>query len=94
MQDHKHTESERPRQFAYRATLPPALLLLLAAPLLFLFLSFAAVALAGGSLAAFVLPLLFRNRQRPPVQDEECITLSREQYSRVDPDAPRLPPRQ
>jgi hypothetical protein len=92
MQDRTHTESERPRQFVYRATLPPALALLLVAPLLFLFLSFAAVALAGGSLAALFLPLLFRNRKRPPVQDEECVTLSREQYSRVDPDARRLPP--
>jgi len=92
MRDPKDSESERSRQFVYRGTLPPALALLLIFPFLFLFLSFAAVALVGGAAAALFLPLVFGRRRRTPQQDPDCITLEQDQYSRVDPDARRLPP--
>jgi len=91
MENRKPTDPWQSRQFVYRGALPPALVLLLVAPLLFVFLSFAALALAGGSLAAFLLPLLSRKRGRRPPQEHDCITLSSDEYSRVDADARRLP---
>jgi hypothetical protein len=90
MSDPDARKSGAPRVFFYRGTLPPALGLLLIAPLLFVFLSLAAVALAGGALAAVFLPLLLR-RRKDPRRDAECITLDRNQYRHVDPDRPQLP---
>jgi hypothetical protein len=91
--DPKGTKTERPRVFVYQGTLPPALLLLLVAPLLFVFLSFAAMLLAGGTVAALFLPLFLRGRLRRPQNETDVITLERDQYARVDQDAPKLPPR-
>jgi hypothetical protein len=90
MDDPKETDGRR--IFVYRGTLPPALALLLLAPLLFLFLSVAAVLLAGGALAAVLLPVFLRGR-RLPKRDADCITLERDEYARVDPKAPQLPPK-
>jgi hypothetical protein len=91
--DSKDTKTERPRVFVYQGTLPPALALLLVAPLLFVFLSFAAMLLAGGTVAALFLPLFLRGRLRRPQHDTDVITLDRDQYSHVDRDTPKLPPR-
>jgi hypothetical protein len=90
MPDPDGKKSGAARVFLYRGTLPPALGLLLIAPLLFVFLSLAAVALAGGTLAAVFLPLLLRRRKNPR-HDAECITLDRSQYTHVDRDRPQLP---
>jgi hypothetical protein len=90
MTDPDSKKSGAPRVFLYRGTLPPVLGLLLIAPLLFVFLSVAAVALAGGTLAAVFLPLLLRRRHNPG-RDAECITLDRDQYTRIDRDRPQLP---
>ena len=73
--------------------MPPALALLLVAPLLFVFLSFAAMLLAGGTVAALFLPMFFRGRLRHREDDEDAITLGRDQYSRVERDTKQLPPR-
>jgi hypothetical protein len=81
-----------PRVFMYHGTLPPALALLLVAPLLFVFLSIAAAVVTGGALAAFVLPIFLRGR-RLPNADRDVITLDHDQYTRVEPEAPKLPPR-
>jgi hypothetical protein len=90
MDDPKNTKPNRPHLFVYHGTVPPALALLLVVPLLFFLLSFAALALVGGALAAFVLPLFLRKR-RLHRTDTDCITLERDQYSRIESDAPRLP---
>ncbi len=95
MRDPEESESERPRPlFHYRGTLPPVVALLLVFPVLFLFLSFAALALAGGTVATLFLPLLF-GRRRPTSskdKDADCVTLEPNEYSRVDPESRRLPP--
>ena len=91
--DTKNTKDNGPRVFYWHGTLPPALLLLLVAPLLFVFLSFAAMILAGGTVAALFLPWFFRGRLRRPEHDADVITLDRDQYSRVDRDTKQLPPR-
>lgn len=91
--DSKDTKANGPRVFHYQGTLPPALALLLIAPLLLVFLSFAAMLVAGGTVAALFLPLFFRGRLRRPERDDDVITLERDQYSPVDRDPPRLPPR-
>ncbi len=87
-------DDPRQRQFAYRGRLPLALapLLLLAAPLLVVFASLAALALAVGAAAALAVPLLWRLRRvrRPP---EDCITLEPGAYRRVEPDELHLPRR-
>lgn len=90
--DAKNTKAKEPRTFYYQGNLPPGLALLLVAPLLFVFLSFAAMLLAGGTVAALVLPLFLRGRLRRPERDAGAITLERDQYSRVDRDTPQLPP--
>ena len=90
MSDREGRKSGQPRVYFYRGTLPPALGLLLIAPLLFVFLSVAAVALAGGTLAALFVPVLLR-RRTDSRRDAECITLDRDQYARVDRDRPQLP---
>jgi hypothetical protein len=89
----KNTKANGPHVYHWHGTLPPALALLLVAPLLFVFLSFAAMLLAGGTLAALFLPLFFRGRLRRPQDDADVITLGRDQYSRVDRDVKQLPPR-
>jgi hypothetical protein len=86
------SQTDGPRVFAYRGTIPPALALLLVAPMLLIFFSFAAMLLAGGTVGALVLPLLFR-RGRATQRPANAIELDRDQYRRVDPDAPRLPRR-
>lgn len=90
--DAKNSKDSGPRVFHYHGTLPPGLALLLVAPLLLVFLSFAAVLMAGGAVAAFVLPLFLRRRLRRPEQDPDVITLERDQFSRLERDAPQLPP--
>ena len=92
MHDSNDTKTGGRRVFVYRGTIPPALALLFLAPLLFLFLSFAAVALAGGALAALVLPLFLR-RRRLAKPSADYITLERDEYSRVDSKPAQLPPR-
>lgn len=97
----KDTKANGPRVFQYQGTLPPALALLLVAPLLLVFLSFVAMLVAGGAVAALFLPLFLRGRLRErlrerlrqPERDNDVITLERDQYSPVDPDSPHLPPR-
>jgi len=91
--DPKDTKANGPRVFYYQGTLPPALALLLVAPLLLIFLSFAAMLVAGGTVAALFLPLFLRRRLRRPERDAGVITLERDQYSQVDHDTPQLPPR-
>ncbi|HXQ20229.1 MAG TPA: hypothetical protein VN812_01060 [Candidatus Acidoferrales bacterium] len=81
-----------PRVFVYHGALPPALALLLVAPLLFVFLSIAAVVVTGGALAAFVLPIVLRGRN-PRRGDDDVITLERDQYSHVRSEPRQLPPR-
>ena len=90
--DAKNTKANGPHVFYWQGTLPPALALLLVAPLLFVFLSFAAMLLAGGTVAALFLPLLLRGRLRRQAPDEDVITLERDQYTRVDRDTRQLPP--
>ena len=91
--DTKDPKANGPRVYYWHGTLPPALALLLVAPLLFVFLSFAAMLVAGGTVAALYLPSFLRARLRRPEHDADVITLDRDQYSRVDPDAKQLPPR-
>ncbi len=91
--DTKDPKASGPRVYYWHGTLPPALMLLLVAPLLFVFLSFAAMLLAGGTVAALFLPWFFRGRLRRPEDDKDVITLDRDQYSRVERDAKQLPPR-
>ena len=91
--DPKDTKANGPRVFYYQGRLPPALALLLVAPLLLVFLSFAAMLVAGGTVAALFLPLFLRGRLRRPERDDDVITLEHDQYSRVDRDTPELPPR-
>ena len=79
-----------PRIFAYRGTVPPWLALLMVAPLLFVFLSFAAVLVTGGALGALVLPLFLR-RGSGARRDTHEIELDRDQYRRVDSEGPHLP---
>lgn len=90
MKDANRGRTGYQRTYAYRGTLPPALALLFLAPLLFLFLSFAAVLLAGGALTALVLPLFLRRGVRGR-RDGGAIELDRDQYSRVDTETRRLP---
>jgi hypothetical protein len=85
-------KTERSRAFIYRGSLPPALGLLFLAPVLLLFLSVAAVALAGGTVAAFALPLLL-GRRAGRRADDRSITLEPDQYSHIDDDRRQLPPR-
>ncbi len=92
MRDPEQNESERPRTLFYRGTLPPAVALFLVVPFLFLFLSFAALALAGGTVATLFLPLIFGRRRPTSSKDANCVTLEPNEYSRVDPDSRRLPP--
>lgn len=89
--DPKNTKADGPRVHYWHGTLPPALVLLLAAPLLLVFLSFAAIVVAGGTVAALFLPLILRGRLRRPERDQHVITLERDQYSHVDRDSPNLP---
>ena len=92
MEKSKDTRAEGTHTFVYRGTLPAGLGLLLLAPLLLVFLSVAAAALAGGTLAAFVLPMFLRRRTGRE-DDAGAITLDRDQYSRVDADQRQLPRR-
>ena len=85
----EHTTSSRSRVFAYHGTVPPVFALLLLAPLLFLLASVATIALVGGGLAALALPLFVRGRRQRRA-DPDCITLERDQYSRIEAD-PRRP---
>jgi hypothetical protein len=89
----KDTKANGPYVYHWQGTLPPGLALLLVAPFLFLFLSFAAMLVAGGTVAALVLPWFFRGRLSRPERDPDVITLERDQYSKVDRDAKQLPPR-
>jgi len=90
MEDTRRT-TDGPRVFVYRGYLPPMLGVLLLAPLLVVFLSLAAAIVAGGTVAALVLPWLFRSRVvKPPSGDS--IELRRDQYSHVNSEPRRLPP--
>jgi len=84
----QHARTDRQRVFVYRGTLPLAIVMLFIAPLLFA--SIAALLAVGGTLAAFMLPAWLR-RKRVRRQDADVITLPPDQYSRIDPDGPRLP---
>lgn len=87
-----HTPGVEKRTVFYRAALPPWVALLIAGPLLLATLSVVALVLAGGALAALLLPVFGgRGRSRGHV-DDGCITLERDQYARVDRDRPPLPP--
>jgi len=89
----EHTKSAGPRTVVYHANLPPLLAVLLVAPLLFVFLSFALFVLTGGALAALALPLFMRGRHRPSAADANCIELDRDQYSHIERRPSQLPPR-
>lgn len=77
----------------YRGALPSGVGLLLMAPVALLFASVAALAVAGGSALALLLPLFVRRRLPRTNRDDDCIVLGRDQYSRVDDTPPRLSPR-
>jgi hypothetical protein len=83
--------TDGPRGFVYQGNVPPLLGLLLMAPLLLVFLSVAAALVAGGTVAAVVLPWFLRHRFGAP-KDTDCIELPRDQYTRVDDERRRLPP--
>ena len=89
--DNTKRTTDGPRVFVYRGTVPPLLGLLLLAPLLLVFLSLAAALVAGGTVAAVVLPWFLRGRFGKP-RETDCIELERDQYSRVDSEPRRLPP--
>jgi hypothetical protein len=78
--------NKRARIFVYHGTLPGWGGLLLLAPLLLLAFSLALTLLAGGAVAAFVLPLFFRRWLRGPSRpgDTGTIELDRTQYTRVE----------
>ncbi len=78
-----HTSTDGTRVFTYRGTLPLPLGLLLLAPLALLFLSVAAMLLAGGTVLALFLPLFWRRRLRGH-REEDCITLQPDQYTRIE----------
>jgi hypothetical protein len=88
----QHTPRAEKRTVFYRSALPPWVALLIAAPLLLATLSVAALALAGGTAAALLLPLFGGRRPRGQAADDGCITLERDQYTRVERDRPPLPP--
>lgn len=61
---------------------------LVAAPVLLVTLSLAALLVGGGALAALVLPVLLRHARRPSGgagQDDDVIELEADQFRRVDP---------
>ena len=89
--DNTKRTTDGPRVFVYRGNVPPLLGLLLLAPLLLVFLSLVAALIAGGGVAALVLPWFLRGRFAKP-QDTDCVELPRDQYSRVDGEPRRLPP--
>jgi hypothetical protein len=91
--DAKNPGANRPHVSYWHGTLPSALVLLLVAPLVFLLLTFAATLVVGGTIAALLLPWFLRGRLSRPERDANVITLGRDQYSEVDRDAKRLPPR-
>jgi len=84
--------TDGPRVFAYHGGLPLLVALLCVAPVLVIFLSLAAVLAGGGMLAAFVLPLFFRARPRKR-PEPDCVELDPDDYTRVDREPRRLPPR-
>jgi hypothetical protein len=89
--DNTQRTTEGPRAFVYQGTVPPLLGLLLLAPMLLVFLSLAAAMVAGGTVAAVVLPWALRRSFGKP-QATNSIELSRDQYTRVDSAPRRLPP--
>jgi len=74
------------RVYTYRGTWPPLLGVLLIIPALLAFVSIFAVLLAGGALAAILLPFLARRYHPPIKQDSKTIELRPDQYSRIDSD--------
>ena len=92
MDETKQTKADGTHTCIYRGTLPAGLGLLVLAPALLVFMSVAAAALAGGTLAALVLPALLRRRGTRG-DDGDAITLDRDQYSRIDADPRQLPRR-
>ena len=92
MHNRREAKPDGVRIFLWRGTVPALLALLVMAPLLFVFLSVAAMLVAGGVLGALVLPWFLGRGARGP-RDTREIELGRDQYRRVDSDAPKLPRR-
>ena len=88
-----HPKQSGPRVFVYKASLPPFLALLLIAPVLLVAFSLAAALLVGGSVAAVLLPLLFRGKRVRNSDGNQSIELSPDQYTHIDDEVRRLPPR-
>jgi hypothetical protein len=81
------------RPFVYDTTLSGWAGLLLLVPLLLVFFSLVATLLAGGAVAAFVLPLFFRRLRAPSrPADATTIELDPTQYTRVETPRQQLPP--
>ena len=74
------------RTYVYQGRLPGWLAFLLLGPLLLVFFSVALTLIAGGLLAAVVIPLLFRGGRRGgmPRGDRQTIELDPSQYRHVE----------
>jgi hypothetical protein len=78
--------------YLYRGVLPGWLGLLLLAPLLLVVFSLVLALLAGGTVAALLLPLFLRRRfGRAAPPDQRTIELDESQYTRIESSQPRLP---
>lgn len=75
---------ERARVRVVQATLPAWVALLLIGPAALLFAFSLAALLAGGFLAALVLPLLFRWRALRPRRDADFIELDASEFRTLD----------
>ena len=92
MQDPHARHHERPRASMPRGIVPPLVALAVAGPLLLAVAGMATLVIAGGALGALVLPALFGKRGRPSADTaQDAIELRPDEYTRVDPDQPRLP---
>ena len=83
-----HRETRRPSMPG--GIFPPLVVLAVAGPLLLAVAGIATAVIAGGALGALVLPALFGKRGRRQA-DDDTIELQPDEYTRIDPDRPRLP---
>ena len=93
MDDEDRIKQSASRVFVYKTNLPPFLALLLLAPVLLMAFSVVVALLLGGTIAALFLPLLLRGRRLHGSADEQSIELSPDQFTHIDDEPRRLPPR-